>query len=32
MILEWAKLRDDGILTEDEFVQAKASALSKMGM
>ena len=32
MVLEWAKLRDDGILTEDEFVQAKANALSKMGM
>ena len=31
-ILEWAKLRGDGILTEDEFAQAKASALSKMGM
>ena len=32
MILEWARLRDDGILTEDGFVQAKESALSKMGM
>ena len=31
MIRELAKLRDDGLLTEEEFQQGKASALRQLG-